>query len=247
MLLATDNRETATYNIGMMRKPNADVSTATAAVAEVTVEKKRIQAILRGLDREFPEAECELVHDDPLELLIATILSAQCTDERVNKVTPELFHKYRKPEDYLKVAQEVLEEEIHSTGFYRNKAKNIQGACRMMLDKFGGKVPDTMEDLLLLPGVARKTANVVLGVAYGKAEGIVVDTHVIRLSRRLGLTESDKPEVIERDLMKIISRNRWIAFSHQMILHGRRTCNARKPLCGQCKLENICSSPEKSV
>ena len=247
MLSATDNRETATYNIGIMRKSNADVSTATAAVAEVTVEKKRIQAILRGLDREFPEAECELAHDDPLELLIATILSAQCTDERVNKVTPELFRKYRKPEDYLKVAQEVLEEEIHSTGFYRNKAKNIQGACRMMLDRFGGKVPDTMEDLLLLPGVARKTANVVLGVAYGKAEGIVVDTHVIRLSRRLGLTESDKPEVIERDLMKIIPRNRWIAFSHQMILHGRRTCNARKPLCGQCKLGNVCSSPEKSV
>ena len=233
----------------MMRKSSADVSTATAETAdvEVVVEKKRIQSILRGLDREFPEAECELVHDDPLELLVATILSAQCTDERVNKVTPELFRRYRQPADYLKVAQEVLEEEIHSTGFYRNKAKNIQGACRMMLDKFNGRVPDTMEELLLLPGVARKTANVVLGVAYGKAEGVVVDTHVIRLSRRLGLTESDKPEVIERDLMKIIPRNRWIAFSHQMILHGRRTCNARKPLCGQCTLEKVCSSSEKSV
>lgn len=209
------------------------------------IDKKRIQAILRGLDKEFPAAECELTHGSPLELLVATILSAQCTDERVNKVTPELFRKYRTPEDYLKVAQEVLEEDIHSTGFYRNKAKNIQGACRVMLEKFGGRVPDTMEELLLLPGVARKTANVVLGVAYGKAEGVVVDTHVIRLSRRLGLTGSDKPEVIERDLMKIIPRDRWIAFSHQIILHGRRTCNARKPLCAQCVLEKICMSPDK--
>jgi len=239
----------------MAKKANTGAGAEAAASAAGKAEgtgagadgRMRMQAILRGLDREFPRPECELAHTNPLELLVATILSAQCTDERVNKVTPGLFRKYRTPEDYLAVAQEALEEDIRSTGFYRNKAKNIQGACRVMVEKFGGKVPDTMQELLSLPGVARKTANVVLGTAYGKAEGIVVDTHVIRLSRRLGLSESDKPEAIERDLMRLVPRERWISFSHQMVLHGRYTCNARKPLCSRCALEEACASEDKAA
>jgi endonuclease III len=187
------------------------------------------------------------LHGNPLELLIATILSAQCTDERVNLVTKDLFQKYRTPEDYLKVPQAALEEDVRSTGFYRNKAKSIRGTCKMIQEKFGGSVPDTMEELLQLPGVARKTANVVLGVAYGKAEGIVVDTHVFRVSRRLGLTVSETPESIERDLMKIIPRERWILFSHQMILHGRTTCKARKPQCLVCNLGKVCESKDKAL
>jgi endonuclease-3 len=207
----------------------------------------RIKELLRGLDRAYPNAKCALMHDNPLQLLIATILSAQCTDERVNGVTRELFRKYHSPEDYAHVDRELLENDIKSTGFYRNKAKSIQGACRLILEKFGGSVPDTMEELVQLPGVARKTANVVLGVAYGKAEGIVVDTHVFRVSRRLELTASDTPEDIERDLMQIIPPSRWISFSHQMILHGRTTCKARKPICLDCTVEKICNSKDKTL
>jgi endonuclease-3 len=205
----------------------------------------RVKEILRGLDRAYPKAQCALLHDNPLELLIATILSAQCTDERVNLVTRDLFRKYRTPGDYANVPQEVLETDIRSTGFYRNKAKSIRAACKLIMQEFGGAVPDTMEGLLQLPGVARKTANVVLGVAFGKAEGIVVDTHVFRVSRRLDLTDSETPENIERDLMQIIPRNRWISFSHQMILHGRATCKARKPLCSACPVEQVCESEDK--
>lgn len=207
----------------------------------------RIKGILNGLDRAYPNAQCALLHSNPLELLIATILSAQCTDERVNIVTRDLFKKYRTPKDYVEIPTEVLEDDIRSTGFFRNKTKSIQGTCRMIIDKFGGKVPDTMEDLLQLPGVARKTANVVLGVAFGKAEGIVVDTHVFRLSRRLDLTDSDTPERVELDLMQSIPRSRWISFSHQMILHGRRLCKARNPICIECPVETICVSPEKTI
>jgi endonuclease III len=206
---------------------------------------ERVQTILRHLESSFPDAQCALRHSNPLELLIATILSAQCTDERVNLVTRDLFQKYRTPADYIQVPQAVLESDIHSTGFYHNKAKSIQGACKMIVEKFHSAVPDTMEELLQLPGVARKTANVVLGVAYGKAEGIVVDTHVLRLSQRLDLTASDKAELVERDLMAIIPKKRWISFSHQIILHGRTTCKARKPLCGRCVLEGICHSADK--
>ena len=205
----------------------------------------RIKRILAGLDHAYPNAECALKHKNPLELLIATILSAQCTDARVNLVTQELFRKYWSPQDYIRVSQEELEADIRSTGFFHNKAKSIRGASAMILEKFGGSVPDSMEELLQLPGVARKTANVVLGVAFGKAEGIVVDTHVLRVSRRLDLSDSVTPENIERDLTKIISRNRWISFSHQMILHGRTTCKARKPLCLICPVEKVCESEDK--
>jgi endonuclease III len=207
----------------------------------------RVENILSGLDQAFPDAQCALRHSNPLELLIATILSAQCTDARVNIVTQDLFRKYASPRDYVDKPQVELEADIRSTGFYHNKAKSIRGACAMILEKFGGAVPDSMEELLQLPGVARKTANVVLGVAYGKAEGIVVDTHVFRVSRRLDLTDSETPENIERDLMGIIPRSRWISFSHQMILHGRATCKARNPLCIECPLERVCESGDKTI
>jgi endonuclease-3 len=209
--------------------------------------EERISQILLGLDSAYPNAQCALLHNNPLELLIATILSAQCTDERVNLVTRDLFRKYRTPAGYTRVPQEVLEADIRSTGFYHNKAKSIQGACKMIQERFAGAVPETMEELLQLPGVARKTANVVLGVAYGKAEGIVVDTHVFRLSRRLDLAASETPENVERDLMQIIPRDRWISFSHQMILHGRTTCKARKPLCLVCPVEKTCKSKDKTI
>jgi endonuclease III len=207
----------------------------------------RCKQILNGLEDAYPDAQCALLHSNPLELLIATILSAQCTDARVNIVTRGLFGKYRSPHDYVGVSQEELEEDIRSTGFYRNKAKSIRGACAMILEKFGGAVPDSMEELLQLPGVARKTANVVLGVAFGKADGIVVDTHVFRVSRRLDLSDSETPENVERDLMRIVPKARWISFSHQMILHGRAICKARNPLCVQCPVGKVCESEEKTT
>jgi endonuclease-3 len=210
-------------------------------------QHNRVELILGGLGDVYPNAQCALIHTNPLELLIATILSAQCTDERVNLVTRDLFRKYCSPKDYADAQREALEKDIRSTGFYHNKAKSIQGACQMILEKFGGAVPDTMEELVQLPGVARKTANVVLGVAFGKAEGIVVDTHVFRVSRRLDLTHSETPERIELDLMQAIPRDRWISFSHQMILHGRQRCKARKPLCHECPMEKICFAKDKTV
>ncbi len=210
-------------------------------------QSRRVEEILRGLAEDYPDARIALLYDNPLELLVATILSAQCTDERVNVVTRDLFRKYRSPEDYANVRREELENDIRSTGFFRNKTKSIQGACRLILDSFDGRVPDTMEDLLELPGVARKTANVVLGAAYGKAEGIVVDTHVRRVAQRLELTRETDPEKIERDLMSLVPRSRWIAFSHQMILHGRKICGARKPLCPKCSLEKVCRSKDKQL
>ena len=207
----------------------------------------RLKNILERLDCSYPDARCALLHSNPLELLVATILSAQCTDARVNIVTRDLFVKYRSPQDYVGVTQEELEQDIHSTGFYRNKAKSIRGACARILETFGGSVPDSMNELLQLPGVARKTANVVLGVAFGKAEGIVVDTHVFRVSRRLDFSDSETPENVERDLMGIIPKGRWISFSHQVILHGRLLCKARNPLCDGCSVENMCESEEKSI
>lgn len=203
---------------------------------------KRVREIIRRLQREYPDAKCALNHSNAFELLIATILSAQCTDERVNKVTAELFRKYRGPADFAAVRQEELERDIHSTGFYRNKAKNIIAASRLILEKFNGQVPTRMEDLLTLPGVARKTANVVLGCAYGIAEGIVVDTHVSRLSQRLGLTKNTAPEKIEKDLMQIVPKRHWVMFSHWLIFHGRKVCKARNPACGECVLADLCPS-----
>jgi endonuclease-3 len=207
----------------------------------------RLKQILDGLDYAYPNAQGSLLHGNPLELLVATILSAQCTDARVNIVTKGLFRKYGSPRDYIKVSQEELEADIRSTGFYHNKAKSIRGACAMILDTFGGSVPDSMAELLQLPGVARKTANVVLGVAFRKAEGIVVDTHVFRISRRLDLSDAATPENVERDLMQIIPHDRWISFSHQMILHGRTACQARKPICHHCSVENVCESEDKQI
>src|SRR5437867_955933 len=208
-------------------------------------QSRRVAAILSALEESYPDARCALEHRNAHELLIATILSAQCTDERVNQVTRELFRKYPTPADFVRVPRQVLEQDIRPTGFYRNKAKNVQGACQMILEKFGGRVPDTMEELILLPGVARKTANVVLGVIFGKGEGIVVDTHVFRIARRLDLSKANSPEQVERELMALIPRQSWITFSHQTIHHGRRICKARKPLCHLCSLEKVCQSKDK--
>jgi endonuclease-3 len=203
---------------------------------------QRTKKIITLLKKEYPDAHCALDHSNPLELLIATILSAQCTDKRVNIVTADLFRKYRTAEAYIKVAQTELENDIRSTGFFRNKAKSIQGACRIISEKYKGSVPDTLEELLELPGVARKTANVVLGTAFGITSGIVVDTHVSRLSQRLGLSDAKQPEKIELDLMTLVPRKDWIIFSHLLIWHGRAVCHARTPLCEQCVVEKLCPS-----
>jgi len=204
--------------------------------------KERTEKIIKLLKRAHPDAKCALNHANAFELLIATILSAQCTDERVNKVTADLFRKYRKPEDYLKVPATELQQDIRTTGFFRNKTKSIQGASKMLVEEFGGEVPQSMEELLKLPGVARKTANVVLGVAYAKAEGVVVDTHVSRLSHRLKLTRHKDAGKIEKDLIEIVPRKNWIEFAHLLIFHGRRICKARRPLCEECVVEELCPS-----
>ena len=207
----------------------------------------RLHKIFAALDALFPAAECALRHENAFQLLVATILSAQCTDERVNKVTPELFRKFPAPRDFVGLPQEELEREIHSTGFFRNKAKSIIGAATKIVQDFAGAVPQTMEDLLTLPGVARKTANVVLGTAFGIASGVVVDTHVFRIAHRLKLTKEKTPEKVEQDLMKLVPRERWISFSHQLIWFGRTICVARKPLCAKCPLATTCDSPDKTV
>ena len=204
--------------------------------------KERTEKIIKLLKRAYPDARCALNHSNAFELLVATILSAQCTDERVNIVTADLFRKYRKPEDYLKVPATELQQDIRTTGFFRNKTKSIQGACKMLVEESSGEVPRTMEELLKLPGVARKTANVVLGVGYGIAEGIVVDTHVSRLSHRLGLTKQKDAGKIETDLMELVPRRDWILFAHLLIFHGRRICKARRPLCEECVIEKLCPS-----
>ena len=205
-------------------------------------EKKRAGKIINQLKRAYPDARCSLNYSTPLELLIATILSAQCTDERVNLVTLELFGKYRSAEDYVRAVPAELERDIHSTGFFRNKAKAIQGACRMICEQHGGRVPETLEELIALPGVARKTANVMLGNAFQIASGVVVDTHVSRVSQRLRLTEHEQPEKIERDLIELVPRKDWIIFPHLLIAHGRAVCKARTPLCAECPVESLCPS-----
>ncbi|WP_207890496.1 endonuclease III [Rubrobacter taiwanensis] len=202
----------------------------------------RTQEIISRLKREYPEAKTELNWSSPLELLVATILSAQCTDVRVNRVTETLFRKYRSAEDYAQASPGELEEDIRPTGFYRNKAKAIRGMAQAILTEHGGEVPRSMEELVALPGVGRKTANVVLGNAFGVDEGIVVDTHVRRVAQRLGLTGHSDPEKIERDLMQSVPREEWTVFSHLLIFHGRRVCKARRPLCEDCVLNDICPS-----
>ena len=196
--------------------------------------------IVRRLKNEYPDAHCALTHTNAFELLIATILSAQCTDDRVNLVTANLFRKYSSPRDYAEAAPEELEADIHSTGFYRNKAKNIQSTCQRIIEDFGGEIPQTMDELLTLNGVARKTANVVLGNAFGIASGVVVDTHVSRLSQRLGVTAETAPEKIEKDLSELVPCEDWILFPHLLISHGRKICQARKPKCGECVLNDVC-------
>lgn len=200
----------------------------------------RLEKILGALDPTYPEAHCELDHADPLELLIATILSAQCTDKRVNLVTRELFIKYRSAADYANAPLAGLEQAIKTTGFFRNKAKNIQACCRKLVERHGGQVPRTMEELTQLDGVGRKTANVVLGNAFGINVGIVVDTHVARLSQRLGLTQQQTPEKIEQELMVLVPQKQWTLFSHWLIWHGRRRCGARKPDCANCEILKLC-------
>ena len=202
----------------------------------------RVLEIMRLLEKEWPDAKIALHYSNPLELLIATILSAQCTDERVNMVTKSLFKKYTKAEDYANARLDELEEDIKPTGFYRNKAKNIKAACKILVEKFNSEVPRTMEDMVSLPGVARKTANIVLANAYGVIEGIAVDTHVRRLAKRLGLTENDDPNKIEKDLMTIVPREKWLRITDLLIFHGRYICIARKPKCGECALNKICPS-----
>src|SRR5580693_5955480 len=209
--------------------------------------KARVQVILKTLDEMYPNATCALIHRNPWELLVATILSAQCTDKRVNEVTPRLFEKYPTPRDFAAVRPEALASDIRSTGFFNNKAKSIIGAAKKIVDEFGGKVPRTLEELITVPGAARKTANVVLGTAYGIASGIVVDTHVQRISRRLDLTKQTDPVKIEQDLMKVIPQERWILFSHQIIHHGRALCVARKPKCPECKLNAVCYASDKTI
>ena len=207
---------------------------------------QRVQEILRRLDERYPGVTCALKHTSAWELLAATILSAQCTDATVNRVTPELFRKYPTAGAFATLEPEQLEPEIRPTGFFRNKSKSLVGAARGVMETFSGQVPDTMEQLLTLPGVARKTANVVLGTWFKKAVGVVVDTHVHRISRRLELTRSDNPKDIEQDLMKVIPEEKWIDFSHQIIHHGRALCIARKPKCAECNLENLCHAADKT-
>src|SRR5271165_7471098 len=206
----------------------------------------RVAEILKRLDQRYPGVQCALHHNSAWELLVATILSAQCTDVRVNMVTPILFDTYPTPAHFASLQPEELEPDIRSTGFFRNKAKSLVGAARKIISDFGGEVPRTMEELLTIPGAARKTANVVLGSWFGVAEGVVVDTHVQRISRRLELTKNDTPPKIEQDLMRVIPRAKWIDFSHQIIHHGRAICIARKPKCAECPLEDLCHAADKT-
>jgi endonuclease-3 len=225
----------------MAAKPKTNTRTVNRALSP-----DRVAAILKALDEAYPNAECALTHRSPWELLVATILSAQCTDVRVNIVTPELFRRFPTPAAMAKATLPQLEALIRTTGYFRNKAKSIQGAARKLVADFGGQVPQTMAELVTIPGAARKTANVVLGVAYGKAEGVVVDTHVFRIARRLGLAKGDTPEKVEQELMRILSQNRWIGFSHQLIQHGRMVCIALKPKCDRCNLEQLCTAKDKT-
>lgn len=238
--------------------PDTDIATPTL-VHPVTPPRKvpkpksaaerkaRIERILAELDHLFPKATCALTHTSPWQLLVATILSAQCTDERVNKVTPELFKKYPTMEDFANASQEEMAQDIRSTGFFNNKARSVIGAAKKILDDYKGQVPRTMDELLSVPGAARKTANVVLGTAYGISSGVVVDTHVQRISQRLDLTKNEEPVKIEQDLMKVVPEEKWVLFSHQVIHFGRQICIARKPRCASCPLDPVCYAKDKTL
>jgi endonuclease III len=220
--------------------------TKSRAKAIKPTDSARVAGIIRRLQATYPNPKCALHHSNAWELLVATILSAQSTDVRVNMVTPELFKKYPTVQDFARLEPQQLEPDVRSTGFFRNKSKSVVGAAKKIVNDFGGSVPESMNDLLTLPGVARKTANVVLGSWFGRAEGVVVDTHVHRISRRLELTKNDDPKKIEEDLMRAIPPQKWILFSHQIIWHGRKLCLARSPKCAQCPLENICHAEDKT-
>jgi endonuclease III len=225
----------------------AKKSKTTKSGQAAGTDPKRVAAILAKLDEAYPDAACELKHENAFQLLISTILSAQCTDVRVNQVAETLYKKYPTPQAFAYATPSELEQDIRPTGFFRNKTKSIMGASKAVIEKFGGQVPRTMEEMLTLPGVARKTANVVLGTAYGIPSGMVVDTHVQRLSNRLDLTRNEDPKKIELDLMQIIPKDKWIKFSHQIIWHGRRVCQARKPKCAECNMESLCYAKDKTV
>jgi endonuclease III len=226
---------------------SAKTARAARQAHAAETDPKRVAAILAKLDEAYPNATCELNFENPFQLVVATILSAQCTDVRVNQVTETLFKKYPDAKAFAYANPSELEQEIRPTGFFRNKTKSVMGASRAIIEKFGGQVPRTMEEILTLPGVARKTANVVLGTAYGIASGVVVDTHVLRLSKRLDLSRNEDPKKVEQDLMKIIPQEKWIQFSHQLIWHGRRVCFARKPKCIECNMESLCYAKDKTV
>jgi endonuclease-3 len=228
-------------------KPAREAAKARKQGRPAGTDAKRVAAILAKLDEAYPNATCELNHKNAFQLLIATILSAQCTDVRVNQVTETLFGKYPDAKAFAYATPSELEQEIRPTGFFRNKTKSIMGASKGILQNFGGEVPRTMEAILTLPGVARKTANVVLGTAYGIPSGIVVDTHVQRIAKRLDLTRNEDPTKIEQDLMQVIPKDKWILFSHQIIWHGRRICQARKPKCMECNLESLCYAKDKTL
>jgi endonuclease-3 len=227
--------------------PAKSVQPAAVRPRTAAERRARFEQIYKILDQTYPNATCALIHRNPWELLVATILSAQCTDKRVNEVTPGLFAKYPTPQDFAAVRPEVLANDIRSTGFFNNKAKSIVGAAKQVVNTFGGVVPRTIDEMLTIPGAARKTANVVLGTAYGVVSGVVVDTHVQRISRRLDFTRALEPVKIERDLMRIVPPDRWILFSHQIILHGRALCQARKPKCADCPLVKLCYSKDKTI
>jgi endonuclease-3 len=240
----------------LKKKPARPKSKAVKSVKAAKVPKparaagtdpKRVAAILAKLDEAYGNATCELKHENAFQLLISTILSAQCTDVRVNQVAETLYRKYPDAKAFAYATPSELEQDIRPTGFFRNKTKSVMGASKAIIEKFGGQVPRTMEEILTLPGVARKTANVVLGTGYGIASGVVVDTHVLRLSNRLDLSRNEDPKKIEQDLMKIIPQEKWIQFSHQLIWHGRRVCHARKPKCIECNLESLCYAKDKTI
>ena len=227
------------------KKPLTKPSRANRAVSK-DLAPERVAAILKALDEAYPNAVCALHHKTPWELLVATILSAQTTDVRVNMVTPELFRRFPTPAAMAKAPISDLEDLVRTTGFFRNKAKSIKGAAQAIVEKFNGEVPRTLAELITVPGAARKTANVVLGVSYGLAEGVVVDTHVFRIAHRLNLAKGDTPQKVEVELMKVLPREKWIDFSHQVIHHGRQICIARNPKCNVCNLEQLCHSKDKT-